>query len=90
MECFAYTVNGLKALPDKYTSAEKQGWCKVAKKNSPRHFYVKYNIFKSYVYIIYFVFYMFWSISIILANVWLTGSKIHEIVLFNNIFAKFN
>ena len=33
MECFADTVNGWKLLTDEYAFAEKQGWCKVCKKN---------------------------------------------------------
>ena len=60
IECFADTVNGWK-------TRLVQG----VQNKSPRCFYVKCNIFLSYVYIIYFVFYMFWSISMVVANIWL-------------------
>ena len=62
-----------------YVSAEKQGRCKVCKKNS----LCRYVKCKS-------TWYRFWNISMILANVWLRndGWKIYELVLFNNIFVQ--
>ena len=50
-----------------YASAEKQGGCKVCKKNSQRR-YVKSNL-KWYIYV-------FWNISMILANVWLRNVRL--------------
>ena len=70
---FAQTVNTLKPLfgyakksilgvwrGSEYASAAKQGRCKVCKKNSRRRYVKRKSMW-----------YVFWNISMILANVWL-------------------
>ena len=90
---FAQTVNTLKPLfgyakksilgvwrGSEYASAAKQGRCKVCKKNS-RRCYVKCKS----------MWYVFWNISMIFANVWSRNVGFKNVLIrsvFNNIFVQ--